>query len=165
MLHGVNSDSLNNNQQMKSIIAELNRITDQHLPGLEHIPEAKFNLKPSPSKWSKKEILGHLIDSAQNNIRRFIVAQYDDQPKIVYDQDRWVAISNYQHYNLPDLISLWYLLNKYICHILENMTPEMAERKIQTEEVHSIKWLAEDYIKHLLHHLHQVLDLEPIAYP
>ncbi|HMC98948.1 MAG TPA: DinB family protein, partial [Ferruginibacter sp.] len=128
-------------------------------------PEDRFKFKPSSTKWSKKEILGHLVDSAQNNIRRFIVAQYEDQPKIIYNQDHWVAISNYRHYTLPDLISLWFLLNKHICHILLAMTPEMLERKSQAEELHSIKWLAEDYIKHLLHHLHQVLDLERIEYP
>ena len=150
---------------MQSIVADLNRITDAHLIALEHIPEERFNFKPSPTKWSKKEILGHLVDSAQNNIRRFIVAQYEDQPKIIYSQDHWVAISNYRNYTLPDLISLWFLLNKHICHILQAMTPEMAERKSQSEELHSIKWLAEDYVRHLLHHLHQVLDLEPITYP
>jgi hypothetical protein len=150
---------------MQSIVAELNRIADEHLIALEHISEDKFNFKPSPTKWSKREILGHLVDSAQNNIRRFIVSQYENEPKITYNQDRWVAISNYRHYPLPDLISLWFLLNKHICHILSAMTPEMTERKSASEELHSIKWLAEDYVKHLLHHFHQVLDLEPIAYP
>jgi hypothetical protein len=106
-----------------------------------------------------------MVDSAQSNIRRFIVAQYEEQPKIIYNQDKWVAITNYQHYKLPDLISLWYLVNKHICHLLRNITPEMAERKVQTGEVHTVQWLAQDYIKHLLHHLHQVLDLEAIAYP
>jgi hypothetical protein len=150
---------------MKSIASELNSIIDQSLQGLRAISEDKFSLKPSPAKWSKKEILGHLADSAQNNIRRFIVSQYDERPKIVYNQDKWVTIEDYQHYNLPDLINFWYLLNKHICHILKNFTPEMAERKSESEELHTIKWLAQDYIKHLLHHLHQVLDLEPVAYP
>jgi hypothetical protein len=150
---------------MESIVSELNATIEKHLPALRSITADEFNFKPSPSKWSKKEILGHLIDSAQNNIRRFIVAQYEDKPKIVYNQDKWVALTGYQHYNLPDLIQLWWLLNKHISQILKNMTPEMANRESQTEELHSIKWLAQDYIKHLKHHLHQVLNLEPIPYP
>ena len=149
---------------MESIANDLNATIDKNLSALKFISEDEFNFKPSPSKWSKKEILGHLIDSAQNNIRRFVVAQYDERPKIVYNQDKWVAIVNYQHYNLPDLISLWYLLNKHICQVLKSMSPEMAKRESETEELHTLEWLAQDYIKHLLHHLHQVLDLEPVPY-
>jgi len=149
---------------LNPIALELNTIIDQHLSALQFIPEEKFRYKSSPEKWSKKEILGHLVDSAQSNIRRFILAQYEEQPRIVYNQDKWVAITNYQQYSLPDLISLWYLLNKHICHLLKNISPDMAERKIQTEELHTVQWLAQDYVRHLLHHLHQVLDLEPVAY-
>jgi DinB family protein len=149
---------------LNPIALELNTIIDQHLSALQFIPEEKFRYKPSPEKWSKKEILGHLVDSAQSNIRRFILAQYEEQPRIVYNQDKWVAMTNYQQYSLPDLISLWYLLNKHICHLLKNISPDMAQRKIQTEELHTVQWLAQDYVRHLLHHLHQVLDLEPVAY-
>lgn len=150
---------------MTPTVATLKKIIDQYAPELRSVPESEMSFKPSPVKWSKKEITGHLIDSAQNNIRRFIVAQYENEPHIVYDQDKWVTICNYQHYSLPDLIDLWYLLNKQICHILENTNVEMAQRKSQTQELHTIEWLAKDYIKHLLHHLHQILNLEPVAYP
>jgi hypothetical protein len=149
---------------MESIASELNSIIDKHLSALQFISEEKSTFKPSPAKWSKKEILGHLTDSAQNNIRRFIVAQYEDRPKITYNQDKWVMITNYQDYSLPDLISLWYLLNKHICHILRSIAPGVGERECQTENLHSIQWLAQDYIRHLLHHLHQVLDLEAVPY-
>jgi len=150
---------------MKAIASELNKIIEHHLPALRSVSQEEFDFKPSPAKWSKKEILGHLVDSAQNNIRRFIVAQYDERPKIVYDQDKWAAIVNYQQYPLTDLINLWYQLNKHICQVLTFMPAEMSKRQAQTEELHDLRWLAEDYIKHLLHHLHQVLDLEPVAYP
>ncbi|MES1218309.1 MAG: DinB family protein [Bacteroidota bacterium] len=150
---------------MRTIASQLEEIIDQHLKDLKIFPEAEMNFKPSPSKWSKKEILGHMADSAQNNIRRFIVAQYEENPKIVYKQDNWVAISNYQQYELSDLINLWYLLNKHIVAVLKNLPDEMKQRKCSTEETHTLEWLAEDYIKHLRHHLHQVLDLEPVAYP
>ena len=77
----------------------------------------------------------------------------------------WVATVDYQHYDLSNLINLWYLLNKHISVILKNIPNEMAQRKCQTEDLHTLEWLAQDYLKHLMHHLHQVLDLEPIAYP
>src|SRR6185295_12305356 len=150
---------------MKAIASELNKIIEDHLPSLQSLSQEKFLFKPSPAKWSKKEILGHLVDSAQNNIRRFIVAQYEERPKIVYNQDKWVAITNYQQYPLTDLIDLWYQLNKHICQVLTFMSDEMSQRQAQTENLHDLQWLAEDYIRHLRHHLHQVLDLEAVAYP
>jgi len=150
---------------MEAIASALNNIIDQHISALRALPGQEIRDKPSPTKWSRKEILGHMIDSAQNNIRRFIVAQYEDDPTILYNQDKWVAISHYQEYESADLINLWYLLNKHIVVILENMPDEMKQRESQTETLHTLEWLALDYIKHLKHHLHQVLKLEPVAYP
>jgi hypothetical protein len=149
---------------MQSIAFELKSVIDKHIAALRAIPEEKMAYKPSPAKWSKKEILGHMVDSAQNNIRRFIVAQYEENPAIVYNQDKWVAISNYQQYDTGDIVTLWHLLNKHVVVILENMPKEMKQRQCQTGSLHTIEWLAGDYVKHLRHHLHQVLDLEPVAY-
>ena len=71
---------------MENTIQQLQSIIDNYTPQLQRLPEDAWPAKPNPAKWSKKEILGHLIDSAQNNIRRFIVAQYEDNPKITYAQ-------------------------------------------------------------------------------
>jgi len=150
---------------MESTISQLEQILEKYSPGLSRIKEHEFTAKPLPHKWSKKEILGHLIDSAQTNIRRFIVAQYEEGPFIKYAQDHWVDAVNYQNYNSKDLIALWVLLNKHIGIVLKNMSPEIAARLCNTGELHTLEWLAADYNKHLLHHLHQVLDREPVAYP
>lgn len=150
---------------MLLIASELETLARQHLAGLQAIPENEMLYKPAPSRWSKKEILGHLVDSAQNNLRRFVVTQYADEPHIVYDQDKWVAITGYQQYDTTDLIDLWYLLNKHIAAILANMPADAAQRRCRTDSLQTLEWLAQDYIRHLKHHLHQVLDLEPVAYP
>ena len=150
---------------MKSRAAELEKIITRHLPALKSLPEEELAAKPSADKWSKKEVMGHLIDSAQSNIRRFVIAQYEENPSIVYNQEKWVAIANYQQWNSNDLIDLWHLLNKQICEILKNTSSETAQRQCMTGELHTIEWLAQDYIKHLEHHLYQVLELEPIPYP
>ncbi len=149
---------------MDSIAAQLGTLINGYLPQLNMINEEQFSIKPSPVKWSKKEIIGHLIDSAQNNIRRFVVAQYEDDPFIIYNQDKWVAINNYQQMDLTLIIQLWYLLNKQIISILENTPADIAQRTCNNGNVHTIEWLAEDYIKHLKHHIHQALELEPVAY-
>ena len=150
---------------MDATALELEQVINEYLLQLNAFPEEEASYKPVPARWSKKEIIGHLIDSAQNNIRRFIAAQYEENPKIVYNQDKWVELNHWQEFSLADLINLWYLLNKQICSILKNTDTEMAGSQVQTEALHSIEWLAMDYIKHLKHHLNQVLNLSPVAYP
>lgn len=150
---------------MNTIANELESFIEQYKAALLMVPEEKLLHKPSPLKWSKKEMIGHLIDSAHSNIRRFVVAQYEDNPTIVYNQEKWVAISNYQQWNCYQLISLWYLLNKQVVEILKNTSGEIAGRICFTNESHTLEWLASDYIRHLRHHIHQVLDLSLVAYP
>ena len=150
---------------MHATAATLQTIIIEAKPLLMKIDDQDASFKPGPLKWSKKELMGHLIDSAQNNIRRFITAQYEDKPRIVYNQDKWVEINNWQQCQLSFLIELWFLLNQQICSILENISDETSQREAMSEDLHSIQWLAVDYIKHLKHHLHQVLELEPVAYP
>lgn len=150
---------------METIAKELDLLIENHRAALENIPTHLMEIKPSPFKWSKKEVMGHLIDSAENNIRRFITAQYEDSPHIVYNQDKWNGINGYQHWSTGNIIQLWYLLNKQICSILKNMPAGVKYRLCRTENVHTLEWLADDYLKHLRHHLHQVLDLNPVSYP
>ncbi|MEO5647647.1 MAG: DinB family protein [Chitinophagaceae bacterium] len=150
---------------MRDIAAELESFIDDCNPKLHLLQEEELVEKSIPGKWSKKELIGHLIDSAQNNIRRFIMAQYEENPIIIYNQDKWVNINNYQKADATDLINLWYLLNKQAANVLKITSDEVSHATCQTENLHTIEWLAKDYIKHLRHHIHQVLDLEPVAYP
>lgn len=143
---------------------ELKQILEKYVAQLSALEEIKASLKLSPSKWSKKETLGHLIDSAQNNLRRFIVAQYEENPMIRYQQDDWVRLNQYQSQKFDELIQLWYLTNKQIVAVLESMDPKKAERTCNVGSLYSIDWLSTDYIKHLKHHLHQILELEEIPY-
>lgn len=144
---------------------ELQKLIDEYLPQLNTVSEEDFLYKPSPKKWSKKELIGHLIDSAENNIRRFIVTQYEENTTIMYKQDEWVAINNYQGNYTKDIIQLWYLLNKQVSNILKKVTEETAQRTCLNPDANTIEWFAHDYVKHLKHHMHQVLNLEPVAYP
>jgi len=150
---------------MHNSILQLEKIILTYAPLLKSIDEQTASYKLSPDKWSKKELIGHLIDSAQNNVRRFIVGQYEDRPCIKYAQDHWVAAAGYQNYPLQEITELWKLFNLHLMYVLKNIPAGMEKREVQTEALHSIEWLASDYNKHLLHHLHQILDLEPIAYP
>lgn len=150
---------------MKNTIQELETILNERENDLRKLDENMILQSPGPEKWSKKQILGHLVDSGLNNARRFVAGQYEDAPEIVYNQNHWVAIGHYQEYSYQDLVGLFVAVNRHIIHLLRHTPASQAARPVKTQELHSIEWLAADYLKHLRHHLHQVLDLEPVAYP
>ena len=146
---------------MKNTVTELSQIVHEYSDRINNIPDEVFSAKPNPGKWSKKEILGHLIDSGQNNLRRFICGQYEDAPKIVYQQDFWVAANNYQNLKKENVIQLWQLINEQICEVLKTMPAENASRTCDTGKdqptLLTIDWLASDYVKHLKHHPNQII--------
>lgn len=146
---------------MKETIAELDQLIDSFYRKIESIPETEFADKPLPEKWSKKEVVGHLIDSAQNNLRRFISGQYEREPKIFYDQDFWVMSNGYQAAPSADVLTLWRLVNRQIIRVLGNMDASAQVNTCDTgktsHDPHTLKWLAEDYVKHLKHHLNQII--------
>ena len=147
---------------MKNTIRELRQILVDYTAKISAIPEKEFAAKPLPHKWSKKEVLGHLIDSAQNNLRRFICGQYESSPPhIIYDQEFWVQANGYANANPQDVIQHWRLINERICTILDttpaaNLVKECNTGK-ESAQLHSLQWLAEDYVKHMKHHLNQII--------
>lgn len=125
------------------------------------INPSDWDFKPNENKWSKKEILGHLIDSAQNNIRRVIVTQYQQNDKIFYLQDDWVRIQRYQEANVEDLILLWKALNLQFARIIESLPTEKWSytcdtERTQQQELHTLEFLISDYLRHMNHHIDQI---------
>lgn len=119
-----------------------------------------WHLRPQPDKWSKKEIVGHLVDSAMNNLQRFVRGTYQKDFHFVYDQDAWVAAQHYKEAELSELIALWRLLNKQIIRVWATYPEDRATINVNTgkteDEFHTIEFLAEDYIRHLQHHAGQL---------
>lgn len=135
----------------------LKTIVEEELLRFEEIYEEDWSYKISPEKWSKKEILGHLCDSALANIRRFVITQYKENENIVYDQNFWVKAQNYQNAPTTDIINLWKFLNLQIVNVVENI-PDSALQKTcdmtKTEsQIFTLKFIINDYISHLQHHL------------
>jgi hypothetical protein len=87
-------------------IEKLHELIAEYSESLNAISESEFTAKASPGKWSKKEILGHLIDSASNNHQRFIRVQFENEPAISYDQDMWVLHNHYNEIPVKQLILL-----------------------------------------------------------
>lgn len=143
---------------MKNVTQELKAILAAFEKKMDAISDEDFLAKPHRDKWSKQEVLGHLIDSAQNNLRRFICSQYEvNAPLITYQQDFWVVANAYQQAPREDLMALWRLLNLRICTVLENMPAENYSKISNTGSLRTLEWLAEDYVKHMKHHLNQII--------
>lgn len=126
---------------------------------LESIGEPEFSEKSSPAKWSKKEIIGHLIDSATNNHHRIIRAQIEHIPTITYDQNKWNELNGYQHQNGHQIIALWTAYNQHILQVIKSLSVEQLTLKVNTGGGLSVtlEYLIDDYVNHLEHHLRQVI--------
>ncbi|SFH31033.1 DinB family protein [Pedobacter insulae] len=139
---------------------EILALVDGALLDFKNIKSDDWNAKPNPIKWSKKELLGHLIDSASNNLRRLIVAQYEQGTKIVYDQDKWVCYQGYQEMSIDHVITLWDLLNRQLALVISRIPQNKLDNTCDTglgkAEVHSLVYFIEEYIVHLKYHLKQV---------
>jgi hypothetical protein len=135
----------------------LKNIVNEELQRFENISEEEWSAKILPEKWSKKEILGHLCDSALSNIRRFVITQYKENENIVYDQNFWVKAQNYQNTPTSDIISLWKFLNFQMVNTVENIPDEALQRTCdmtKTEsQIFTLEFIINDYIGHLQHHL------------
>jgi hypothetical protein len=137
------------------------RFAVRTLPGvLAGFSEAEAGERPSPERWTKKEVVGHLIDSASNNRRRFVLGQLaggQDFPR--YDQEGWVRVQGYQSARWADLIDLWRAYNAHLLHVAEVM-PEEGRRatcRVGGGEEVTLEWLFVDYVDHLEHHLRAML--------
>ncbi len=126
---------------------------------IDQLSEDDFTAKKAAGSWSKKEILGHLIDSASNNHHRFIKAQYEDRPLISYDQDKWVDENDYQSANKQDLIVFWLALNKHLLRLLQNMPPQKLAKtcRLPNDLQVNLSDLFIDYVDHLEHHVAQLI--------
>ncbi len=121
------------------------------------INEVDFEYKSAPNKWSKKEIIGHLIDSATNNHQRFVRGQFEELPVIIYKQNEWNNCSNYQKMESKKIISFWEAYNRFLIDLIRYLPEENLIRLVNTGENRTVEFLINDYVTHLEHHLKQVV--------
>lgn len=126
---------------------------------LNNFSEETFNKKENLNKWSKKEILGHLIDSATNNHQRFVRGQFEDNPKIIYDQNNWNKYNFYQEINSKQLINFWKIYNIQLVEIMNKIEDKNLQKTIDVnEKLLTLEFLIIDYVEHLEHHLKQLIE-------
>src|SRR5258705_2974842 len=118
--------------------------------------------RPVPGKWSKQEILGHLIDSAVNNLKRFTDIQFLPQPYTVisYKQNELVIVNNYQNLSSQHLLDLWQSLNRQIIFVVKEIPGDKlnypVDPQYESREMKTLGWIICDYVAHMDHHFGQI---------
>jgi len=156
---------------------KLNSILENCKPLLDTIPTSEMDHKPKPDKWSKKEILGHLIDSAYNNHQRFIRAE--KRGNLIfgrYDQKEWVVKNNYQNRDAKEIIALFIAVHFHISQLISSINEKdlkqttsahnfdkICMNQVEIGKPSSLGYLIDDYIFHLEHHLGQIVFAERLG--
>jgi hypothetical protein len=149
---------------MVSDVAEdLTRVVSETLPAFEAIDEDGSLQTRGPGTWSRKQILGHLVDSALNNVHRFVRAPLEEDFVFPdYDQPAWVAAGGYQDRSWSDLIRFWADLNCHLAEVIRRIPPAQLATlcRLGGSEPVTLEFLVQDYMRHMRHHLQQILDPE-----
>ncbi len=153
-----------------SYIADLRHAVEDATPRLIALGEASAE-RPAPERWSPREIIGHLVDSASNNHQRFVRGQFQDDLVFAgYAQDAWVQAGAYQKAPWEELVVLWRTFNLQIARVMEAMPDDIRLRPhlrhnfdqigfvaVAQGEPATLDYLMRDYVRHLEHHLRQIL--------
>jgi hypothetical protein len=156
---------------MKALFEDMRLTIEDASARLLSITETESEARRSTGKWSAKEILGHLIDSAANNHPRFVTAQFkNDLIFSGYDQEAWVTTQRYQQASWPALITLWKSYNIHLLHVVSLIPPQILTRTrtehnldqialvpVSRYEPTTLEYLIRDYVGHIKHHLRQIL--------
>jgi hypothetical protein len=109
--------------------------------------------------WSRKQILGHLIDSAANNHQRFVRGQLDTELVTPgYAQEQWVETERFNDREWKELVQFWLAYNRHLLHLMSHVSPERLETiiLIGNDDPVSLEFVMIDYVRHLKHHLKQI---------
>jgi hypothetical protein len=143
-----------------SIASDLGRTVAQAKPLLMKLDNAYTSARPSENKWAKKEILGHLLDSASNNHQRFVrAAQQRSLTFPGYDQNFLVDLQRFVDVDWNFLVDFWADYNRFLAHVINNLPADSAKIlcNIGNNKPATLEWIASDYVAHLKHHLNQIL--------
>jgi hypothetical protein len=156
---------------MTDALADFRLTIETYAPRLLALDEADASLRRRGEEgWSAKQIVGHLIDSAANNHRRFVLAQLkDDLVFEGYAQEDWVRMQRYDVAPWSQLVELWRVYNLHLAHVMASATDETLHRERAAHSLDAVAWqlvaadqtttlayLMRDYVGHLKHHLAQI---------
>ena len=158
------------NRRMPHDLAPTLEAAIQHeAPLLRGITDEQAALRPASGKWSKKEELGHLIDSATNNHVRFVAASLQREYRGPgYEQQGWVDRHGYQDMAWADLVDFWEKYNRLLAAVVGRIPEDRLPTPcaIGNGPLVSLRFIIEDYVLHMQHHLDHILQREKLTqYP
>lgn len=156
---------------MQSYAIELRETVEKATPLLTALSDEESATPYAPGKWSLREIIGHLIDSASNNHQRFVRAQFQDNLIFPgYAQEDWVRVQHYRDAPWNELVMLWQSYNLQLVRVMAAVPDDVRNREHKQHNFHRIGWqiipegepatldhLMSDYVAHLKNHLRQIL--------
>jgi hypothetical protein len=155
--------------EFEPVTREIAALVEEWEPKLSELSTELITEGKNSQNRTIKQILGHLIDSASNNIHRYVHLQYRESPLEFPNyasggnNDRWIAIQQYQSEEWDKMIRLWMYINYHLIHVIRNINPEKLDnvwiagpgRNI------SLKEMVTEYLKHLKLHLGEIVELMP----
>ena len=145
---------------MKETLDRLSRILETVPPRLLAIKDGEAARPAAIDKWSRKEVLGHLVDSASNNHQRFVRAQLVEELHFPpYEQEGWVGVQRYRDEPWDAIVELWRAYNRHLLHVMAAVPESRYEHRCHSgsSEPVTLRDHMVDYVVHLDHHLAQIL--------
>ena len=149
-----------NNQELLDLI-------EMWEPKLLALSENVVTLRRNNQNRNIKQIVGHLVDSASNNTHRMVHLQYQSSPfefpnyASCGNNDRWIAIQDYQTEIWKNLVQLWKYTNLHIVHVINNVNEDKLDNQwiSAKDETISLKTMIIDYLRHVKLHLGEIEEL------
>jgi hypothetical protein len=153
--------------EISEIITEISSLIGEWEHKLSLLPIDTISELHNAQNRTIKQILGHLIDSITNNTHRVIHLQYQKSPfsfpnyATFGNNDRWIAIQNYQHEDWGNLVQLWKYSLLHFCHVINNVNEEKLENEWISgpDKIITLRTMIIDFPRHLKLHLNEIDEL------
>lgn len=154
-------------KETETIANEIIALAESWEPKLSVLEDGILISRRNNQNRTIKQILGHLIDSASNNTHRVVHLQYQESPfefpnyATFGNNDRWIAIQNYQDEDWQNMIRLWKYSCLHFCHVIKNVNDSRLDNEWISgpgQRV-TLKAMIADFPRHLKLHLSEIDEL------
>lgn len=158
------------------IVNGILEVIEREEPVLRGLSDDVISTRFNNQNRSIKMLLGHLVDSASNNQQRMVRLQYAPRcgwsmpdanvgmlvfPDYTQDNDLWIALQDYQHYDWQQLVELWKCVNLHIIHIIKSVDQSKLDNYWLDYQGNrcTLDGMVKGYLDHLNLHIGQIHEL------